>query len=194
MSNYYEFENMERKLADIQERWEAFGRTMRSALEPLSAARFNKQEYGERATEEKITKIIRRAGQRLADKRSAYTSGVLHAVYESEERIKGEAKIAAQTVERLNLSLAQWTSLNAAFTRGEYRYVAENAGHIDTTLFDAEVKRLCLLLQREWCGAAYLFCRPQPAVDLLPPVGGAGAGCVAGVPGLSQRNRSVCQS
>lgn len=187
MANYYEFEGMERKLANIKERWETFGKTVRSALEPISAARFNEREYGERATEEKITGIIRRAKRRFSDKCAAYTSGVHRAVYDSAVRIDGEAKIAAQTAKRLNRSLAQWTSLNEAFARGEYRRVTENAGRMDTTGFDEEVKRLWLLLQAEahdalcaaelsdasWpvyedCEKYYRFCKENGAERHLP--------------------------
>lgn len=149
MVSQWEFKNLERELSSIEQQLKSFEKSLDSIVEPISSARFNDRDYGEKAVEKKIDEIINDSKRRIERKYNDYLNGVRRAADDSTERIKREALSASQQIERLNTSLSEWATLNKAFDSKDYHYVIEHADSFDIHLFDKELKDSLLLLKLE---------------------------------------------
>lgn len=149
MASQYEFKNIERDLATIEQQLNSFEKTLSSLVESVSSAQFNERDYGDRAIEKKVDGLINDSKKRIDRKYNEYTSGIKRASYDSQERIKSEAKNASQIIEVLNNSLLQIINLNEAFIAKKYRQVIDSVDSIDTTYFDDEMRKWLLLLKIE---------------------------------------------
>lgn len=149
MASQYEFKNMERDLAAIEQQLNSFEKTLNSIVESASSAKFNERDYGDRSIEKKVDGIINDSKKRIDRKYNEYANGIKRATYESQERIKCEAKNISQIVEILNNSILQIISLNEAFVTKNYRQVIDSTDSIDTAYFDDEMRKRLLLLKIE---------------------------------------------
>lgn len=149
MVSQWEFKNLERELSSIEQQLKSFEKSLDSIVEPISSARFNDRDYGEKAVEKKIDEIINDSKRRIERKYNDYLNGVRRAAYDSTEKIKREAMVVSQKTEQLNSSLSNWANLNKAFAARDYRYVINNADSFDTSLFDKELKDSLLYIKLE---------------------------------------------
>lgn len=115
MASQYEFKNMERDLSAIEQQLNSFEKTLNSIVESVSSAKFNERDYGDRSIEKKVDGIINDSKKRIDRKYNEFVNGIKRATYDSQERIKCEAKNVSQIVEILNNSILQIINLNDAF-------------------------------------------------------------------------------
>lgn len=149
MASQYEFKNMERDLSAIEQQLNSFEKTLNSLVESVSTAKFNERDYGDISIEKKVDGIINDSKKRIDRKYNEFVNGIKRATYESQERIKSEAKNASQIVAILNNSILQIINLNEAFVAKKYRQVIDSVDSIDTTYFDDEMRKRLLLLKIE---------------------------------------------
>ncbi len=149
MASQYEFKNMERDLSAIEQQLNSFEKTLNSIVESVSSAKFNERDYGDRSIEKKVDGIINDSKKRIDRKYNEFVNGIKRATYDSQERIKCEAKNVSQIVEILNNSILQIINLNDAFVTKKYRQVIDSVDSIDTIYFDDEMRKRILLLKIE---------------------------------------------
>lgn len=140
---------MERDLSAIEQQLNSFEKTLSALVESVSSAKFNERDYGDRALEKKVDGIINDSKKRIDRKYNEYANGIKRTTYDSQERIKSEAKNVSRIVEILNNSILQIISLNEAFVTKNYRQVIDSVESIDTTYFDDEMHKRLLLLKIE---------------------------------------------
>lgn len=149
MASQYDFQSLERELTKLERELDTFEKTLKDTVNPINDAKFNENEYGQRAIEKKIDTILNDSKKRISRAYNDYINGVRRATHSSLETIKSEARGISDSVETLNGLLRELDVLNKAFSDKQYGTVIEQAKNIQLDSFDSEVRRYILFLQLE---------------------------------------------
>lgn len=147
MATQYEFKELERQITTLEKDLAKFEDSFASTISTISNARFNENEYGERAITKKVSEIVDRAKRKISSIFNDYVNGVRRASFESAKTVKNAANDAAAYIEKLNSRLKILDSLNSAFSEKRYRFILQT--DIKSEDFPAEISKYVTYLKLE---------------------------------------------
>ncbi len=143
------FKNLERELSSIEKDFNQFENSFDSVLKPILSASFNKKQYGSRAIEDKLNKIVDNAKKDVNKLYNELVNNVRRETHSSLQKIKSKAKETYDYVDGLNRKLDKVNDLNRYFAERQFESAIIVADEISS--YDVEEK-LCnyvLLVQLE---------------------------------------------
>lgn len=147
MATQYEFKELERQITTLEKDLAKFEDSFASTISTISNARFNENEYGERAITKKVSEIVDRAKRKISSIFNDYVNGIRRASFESAKTVKNAANDAAAYIEKLNSRLKILDSLNSAFSEKRYRFILQT--DIKSEDFPAEISKYVTYLKLE---------------------------------------------
>ena len=139
MATQYEFKELERQITTLEKDLAKFEDSFASTISTISNARFNENEYGERAITKKVSEIVDRAKRKISSIFNDYVNGIRRASFESAKTVKNAANDTAAYIEKLNSRLKILDSLNSAFSEKRYRFILQT--DIKSEDFSAEISK-----------------------------------------------------
>lgn len=147
MATQYDFQNIERELSSLEKQLNDFDKEFESKLSPILNASFNTNEYGERALEQRVDKLVNQAKRDANSIFNDFINDVRRYSHSAMQTIKASAKDICSYVDSLNQTLDSVNNLNAAYANNDYDRTILLADGMRGNNDNAEIAKYALLVE-----------------------------------------------